>query len=1375
MTLGKDKPGDTASSKSVGPASGLLLGLLALQNNFVNRESLLAALGAWVADKSVPLGKLLVDRGVLDPGCRELLEALAKKHLEIHDGDHEKSLAALSVGRSTQVSLAGVGDGEFTESLKLVGSESVLADTFAQDSPTMTDPGSGSGSKSAYGPASIGSASAPGQRYRVLRPHAKGGLGAVFLALDTELNREVALKEIHELQADDPDNRQRFIKEAEVTGKLEHPGIVPVYGLGTYSGGRPYYAMRFIKGDSLKEAIEYFHSDKALRENPGLHSLELRKLLRRFLDVCNTIDYAHGRGVLHRDLKPGNIIVGRHGETLVVDWGLAKTLDQDESNEGLNEQHLVRSSGGGDTLPGSTLGTPAYMSPEQAIGDLDQLGPRSDVYSLGATLYCLLTGKPPFVDQVSIVLDRVKRGDFASPRKVDPSIDPAMEAICLKAMALRPEDRYATPKALADDIERWEADEPVSAYRERWSRRLTRFAKRHRQALLVSVALIVAATVSLAALVRVDHAQRLNRLQAELVRRLDVEDRSADTLRALEAKADALGRLDPALGLEARQRIHRSFARSLGEAMDRDPKLEPLAVARFQADLKELEARSPELADSMRKNLELRMGRVETIELSAPFSEDALKTFFEPGQVRVEGDGVIRSPAPTGAPKSALTLRPASPGTTRLAATFDESWANAPVVGLELEAKGGDRYRFLVATLGAEQPVRDGTPTPVSMETIRKAGGRLSVVILRNDFALGRTTMTPPDGPLRLEAGREGDSLTLQVNAGRPLVCEDPFPIGAGVVRGFGIDWPAGVKLQGLVLQRQRLPARPSPLERGDEHYARGEFEAALVAYQNQDQHRAPDDVPLDRQLRYKRALCLLGLGRKDEAASLLTEVMSDIDNAPPGAPIRWALRAACKLWLIRTEQNKGNEADRILERLSPIYQFETLAALIPAHEREAILDRYRQAGVWGTVAWTRANDLEQIERAIRVQDLLNSDEYDRRMTKWRLVDILRMGGDDDRALKVIRELLDDSAPPPDERIELFRDFVWMRINQGKEGALEAREQVNRVLEDERTRLDYLPLLIERARAEAALGHAEAAEKDCERFFAEVPRGRLHYAEFADACLLRGFLREQRGDHPGALAAWREGLFRNWPSGIPELNPSRGFDRVALRRRADTVTWGVLVGSLLGDITEAESDIFLDLLTGAGNFERTPAGGGDSIVRVFRKLGGLSKYANQVMLDEYSRPSEVEYARNMAFRRVSFRDYITVGLEIGILSGVRIGAYPEGVVPALEGTLRDSIKDLFRVYDEEKLVDADLIALVRLWWSLTLSPSNLWKTTLAAHLDPSLRTRVAYALGNRYKTLGQPGNASLFFQDVLDHEADYPLLAPYAREALERLKNTPAR
>ena len=232
---------------------------------------------------------------------------------------------------------------------------------------------------------------------RVLRPHARGGLGEVFVALDEELQREVALKEIQARHADHKESRQRFLLEAELTGRLEHPGIVPVYGLGAYADGRPYYAMRFIKGDSLKDAIDRFHGDTGLKADAGKRGLELRQLLGRFQAVCNAVAYAHSKGVLHRDLKPDNVMLGKYGETLVVDWGLAKAIGA-RRNQRLGSVALQPRSGSdaGLTVAGSVLGTPPYMSPEQAAGQNAALTPASDVYSLGATLYYLLVGQAPF-------------------------------------------------------------------------------------------------------------------------------------------------------------------------------------------------------------------------------------------------------------------------------------------------------------------------------------------------------------------------------------------------------------------------------------------------------------------------------------------------------------------------------------------------------------------------------------------------------------------------------------------------------------------------------------------------------------------------------------------------------------------------------------------------------------------------------------------------------------------------------------------------------------------------------------------------------------------------------------------------------------------
>ena len=351
---------------------------------------------------------------------------------------------------------------------------------------------------------SLGQTTSDGGRFKLRRRHARGGIGVGFVAKDSELHREVALKQIQPQHADDPTSRARFLIEAEVTGRLEHPGVVPVYGLGKCEQGRPFYAMRFVRGQSLKEAVESFHSaDRGPGRNPAERTLALRQLLGRFIDVCHAIAYAHSRGVLHRDLKPANILLGPYGETLVVDWGLAKVVGRDDPAPQPAAEMTLRpasQSGSSETMAGSAIGTPMYMSPEQAEGRLSQIGPASDIYCLGATLYCLLTGRPAIEhDDVDEILRRVRVGDFSPPGKTNPRVPAALEAIILKAMALRPHDRYPSAQALAEEVERWLADEPVTAWREPLRERTRRWISRRRTTVAAIAATVLASTLGLAA------------------------------------------------------------------------------------------------------------------------------------------------------------------------------------------------------------------------------------------------------------------------------------------------------------------------------------------------------------------------------------------------------------------------------------------------------------------------------------------------------------------------------------------------------------------------------------------------------------------------------------------------------------------------------------------------------------------------------------------------------------------------------------------------------------------------------------------------------------------------------------------------------------
>lgn len=360
-------------------------------------------------------------------------------------------------------------------------------------------------------------------RFDNLNHLASGGLGDVYVGYDKSVQRRVAIKLLKPSLVANPEAKGRFLNEGAITGGLEHPSIVPIYDSGVTEDGQPYYAMRLLEGLSLKAAIDELHAE------PESSDFEQRQraLLRRLIDVCDAISYAHNKGVIHRDLKPANILLGEYGESVVVDWGLAR---QHDDSVGKFESASVdlKPSKNPITQIGHVVGTPEYMSPEQASGDPTVVGKHSDVYSLGAILYCILTGSPPHGRAADMTLARIEQAQqrvFQSAAARNTSVPKALDAICAKAMSLKPTDRYCSPQELALDLDSWLSDQPVIALPDSLFQKSARFLRKHRRwSAAAAVSLIAVAIGStIAATVINGQARELTERKTEAEKQAQVQ------------------------------------------------------------------------------------------------------------------------------------------------------------------------------------------------------------------------------------------------------------------------------------------------------------------------------------------------------------------------------------------------------------------------------------------------------------------------------------------------------------------------------------------------------------------------------------------------------------------------------------------------------------------------------------------------------------------------------------------------------------------------------------------------------------------------------------------------------------------------------------
>lgn len=390
----------------------------------------------------------------------------------------------------------------------------------------------------------------PGDRlghYKLIAEHGRGGFGAVWRAEDSRLGRRIAIKRLSRQLSRSAESRRRFLNEARITARLEHPGIVPIYDISNQEEEAAYYAMKLVRGKTLAETI------RDLYESPGdvKDEVRFRRLLSIFLQVCQTIRYCHDAGVLHRDLKPQNVIVGSFGESIVLDWGLASFVD--EPAAGKLPQGDGDSSGPIAISPTRSLdsgksgikGTPAYMAPEQASGNASAIGVRTDVYGLGAMLCHILTGQPPVFPHANSngLLEEVRKGAWTEPVAIRNSVPGPLNAICRKAMARDPEDRYDSVSALAQEVENYLADLPVTAFHENWRARSRRWIRRHPT--LVACGVLAMVFAGIAALLGLFLWQKEREEQLLRIAEVRRQAERADAMAFAQLQA---GRFDSAAG-----------------------------------------------------------------------------------------------------------------------------------------------------------------------------------------------------------------------------------------------------------------------------------------------------------------------------------------------------------------------------------------------------------------------------------------------------------------------------------------------------------------------------------------------------------------------------------------------------------------------------------------------------------------------------------------------------------------------------------------------------------------------------------------------------------------------------------------------------------
>jgi serine/threonine protein kinase/WD40 repeat protein/tetratricopeptide (TPR) repeat protein len=669
---------------------------------------------------------------------------------------------------------------------------------------------------------------------------------------------------------------------------------------------------------------------------------------------------------------------------------------------------------------------------------------------------------------------------------------------------------------------------------------------------------------------------------------------------------------------------------------------------------------------------------------------------------------------------------------------------------------GRQSYEFLVSATSARLGAPTSDKQALTLADRQKAGEPVFLQIRRNGACLREEAVRLPTGSLKLKARREGERLQLQLEPYPALVFLDNFALSSEAGY-YGLYWPAGVPVERVQAWRQLLTAH-SRLEQGDQLYAGGQLTEALAAYEQQV--KETNVAAASQEARFKTAVCLLGLGRPEEAGTILERLAGESGD-------RWPPAAACRLWLLRLQQGRFDDADLVFTSLSTRFRLEDLISLFPDEDRRAIMSYYHH--MWdGAQLLYSPKMTTRLEFAVKVGDYLNIEPGQRSSMLSTLSRAYQLAGKPDRALEVARTAMKRCEDlPPSQRLhaagQMIGDYIWLLRLQGQTDEA-AREIEKWMYVSPGVETDSAPLLsgllLERAAIHISKNKRLAAEQDLARCFELLSRQSFgavhHYYLHVAVYMMHGFLLEDRGDHAGALAAWRKASLQAWAKDRPE--DWQNF-RDHPTRAAIVVDWACR--SLTNDVSDADAD---------------------KIIAQMMETFGESRQIRQAEMQQYLKaipfspaairtawqtPRGRDYARKAAFHQLNMREVVRIPPFLLAAAAMRVDAFGDKMTDAEEALAWKLVEDTYELYATGKISKTKFLQLALTWKGTT---NFLGWGSVGPTLPPAMRGPLAYALGHRFLRLERPKDAEMFFRTALnDAPANSPLKS-LAQAQLDRLK-----